>query len=180
MTKPSKSNLRHLMLFVGLFLCTASVFGLGQGGNGKDANIVKTRLNQIYHKIFASYTSNGPSPNRDTFDKKFTTADYQLWLQKVNVIDNKHPEEIGFFDYDHWIMAQDWNSPSLRVNTVKMISSNEARANVTICDNSSRIPLTLILKRQNGIWLIDDFITQGKYGSSEKKGMQKYAKENSR
>jgi hypothetical protein len=174
----SRRNRRYLLLFVGQMLCIASVFGIGQNSDNADTNAVKVRLNEIYGTVFSAYNNNKKEPDTKEFNKKFTTADYQKWLRSVEKIDEKHPGEVGFMEVDHWIMAQDWDSVWMNVDSIKMISENEARADVTIFDRQIGTALTLPMKKENGVWLIDDFITIGDDSISEKTNMKEYVEKN--
>ena len=71
----------------------------------------------IYDHIFECYGAGNDS--LDVFNRRYLTADYNKMIDSVRVFDSLHcPGEVGFFDYDHWIMGQDFDKPGYTLDTV--------------------------------------------------------------
>ncbi len=134
---------------------------------------LEQRVRDIYTKVFAEYNHvnevdevmNMPDP-----DSLYCSKDWNLCLTKVLEYDSEYnAEEIGFFDFDYWVMGQDFHD--LRINDVKTVSLKNNRAEVLISfynyDTINEVKLDMIF--ENDDWLIDDF-------NAMKKEMKDYVK----
>ncbi len=136
---------------------------------------VRTRVTNIYDKIFGWYLSHADSVGIVSFDTDdYLSEDYLKLYRQVKERDSKLEGEIGFFDGYHWIQGQDWsNDLSMQIERVEVVDANHARCNVLIHNGGCDTPLILSMVRQKEIWYIDDFIDKAR-NYSETEQMQKY------
>ena len=92
------------------------------------------------------------------FDAKYMSAAYNSLQEKAIKIGEDRNEPI--IDADHWILGQDWTDPSMKVTSVRDITSTTATAHVLIHKQAggqpSDEPLTLSLVWERGNWFIDN------------------------
>ena len=143
---------------------------------------VKLRVENIYADVFGWYTraagatdAMGTMPD---FDRLYLSSDYKAWLVQVKAADEKLMDQgyVGFFDYDHWVCGQDFQDLQMKIVSLSPQETSRQemprfRAKLEICNCGQRMPLELMLVREQGQWFIDDFISDG---SSEKARMQQY------
>ncbi len=161
------------------FMCMACKNHSAQPQNDKSANVeavekkpqtaadVKTRVETIYKDVCDAYNSanqmefgEGMKMLQDKkFDEAFCSEAWNKKLAEVVEKDNQHPDEMGFFDYDYWVMGQDFEN--LAVTDVKVVSFENDKAVVSLnlhnMGNTNPIKLKMVYER--GDWFIDDFIT---------------------
>lgn len=139
---------------------------------------VEQRVRGIYDEVFGWYLAhvNVYSQN-DTDHDKFYSKDYRQTISDVASVDAES-EDIGFFDYDHWIQGQDWDKDlAMEFDYVEIQDVRHARAHIRITNCGTQSPLVLAMVKEDGQWFIDDFITPAPDCCSEKAGMKKYLKE---
>ena len=76
--------------------------------------------------------------------------------KKVAQIDARHPGEIGLWDYDYWIQAQDYARLSFRNVRVVSIENHQTARVKLILHNGEDVPLELKMVKEQGQWRIDD------------------------
>ncbi len=174
-----------------IFVCAVAVLaGCGHGGSGKAADSTAVvadsaaqgaaaRLEAIYADVFGWYAKAekdlSVAKKMPDFDAEYMSSAYNDVLRKVKDIDKKAEAngEIGFFDYDHWVMGQDYQGLKMVVVNVRPTGQGKCSADVDItnCGTTQRIAVALVL--ENGQWMIDDFVRDGQ---SEKSQMLEYVK----
>ena len=154
--------------------------------DGLDTASVVERVQEIYGAVFKVYNEadslrnldidsmNDVYERRADFEANYCSNEWNRLMKKVNEIDSLyHQNEMGFWDFDYWIMGQDWHN--LSVSDVKVKTLTDAEATVELClhnfDNVTQ--LCLLMKREDGTWRIDDFVDMG-FGTGFKKDMQDY------
>lgn len=113
---------------------------------------------KIYDHIFESYCDGNDS--LDVFNQRYLTSDYLKMIDSVKAFDLQHrPGEVGFFEYDHWIMGQDWDKPTYTLDTVSASDtlSNWYWATVTIHDFGTT-KVHLLMMQEDGEWKIGDML----------------------
>ena len=125
-------------------------------------------VKQIYDEVFDAYI-HLPLEKLITidFDHKFLSSAFLQLDTIVNEIDKSHPGELGFRDYDHWIQAQDWENLSYTIDSTEQVSDTKAEVWITISNFDTKTPLQLSMVKENGVWKIGDFITDGRSECSE-------------
>ncbi len=98
-------------------------------------------------------------------------------LAKVNEIDSlNHEGELGFWEFDYWIMGQDWHNLSISDIEVKNVAENEATVQLKLHNFDSVQTVDLLLVKEDGSWKIDDF-KQADGDMDLKRAMQQYIEE---
>ena len=135
----------------------------------------------IYDEVFGWYLAHVNVYNQnDTDHDKFYSKDYRQALSDVARVDAES-EDIGFFDYDHWIQGQDWDKDlAMVIDSVEMQDARHARAHIRITNCGTKSSLILAMVKEDGQWFIDDFITPSPDYCSEKNNMKQYVKDNSK
>jgi len=125
-------------------------------------------VKQIYDEVFDAYI-HLPLEKLITidFDHKFLSSAFLRLDTIVNEIDKSYPGELGFRDYDHWIQAQDWENLSYSIDSTEQVSDTKAEVWITISNFDTKTPLQLSMVKENGVWKIGDFITDGLSECSE-------------
>lgn len=98
--------------------------------------------------------------NRNRFNNDYCTKGLNDLFRQVNEIDSiYHNGELGFFEADYWLMAQDWGS-DLKVSDVKVLSmtDHEALVEILIHNLGNNNPVQLKMLKEDGLWKIDSFI----------------------
>jgi hypothetical protein len=132
----------------------------------------------IYDKVFGWYLKHVDDYCENDFDSpELLSASFWELYQKVLQHDSEL-QEVGFFDGDHWIQGQDWGADlSMRLVSTEVADSLTVRCHIVIQNCGTQTPLTVVMVKEHGRWLIDDFVSdpaQGLTYASEKKQMEMY------
>ena len=138
-----------------------------------DSASLESRVQEIYGAVFKVYNeadslrnldidsmmANDVYERRADFEANYCSSEWNRLMKKVNEIDSLyHQNEMGFWDFDYWIMGQDWHN--LSVSDVKVVERIGPWATVELklhnFDNVT--PLCLTMKLEDGTWRIDDFV----------------------
>lgn len=158
------------------------------GDDGLDTAAVVERVQEIYGAVFKVYNEadslrnlddfsgidNSVYERRADFETNYCSSEWNTLMKKVNEIDSLyHQNEMGFWDFDYWIMGQDWHK--LSISDVKFVERIDAWAEVDLnLHNFDKVtPLCLTMKLENGTWRIDDFVDK-EFGTGFKQAMQEY------
>ena len=151
-----------------------------------DTSAVVERVEEIYTTVFNVYNEedslrnldihmeNGVYERRADFEANFCSGEWNTLLKKVNEIDSLyHQNEMGFWDFDYWIMGQDWHN--LSISDVKFVEKIGPWVEVDLkLHNFDKVtPLCLLMKLEDGTWRIDDFVDL-ETGAGLKEDMKKY------
>ena len=151
-----------------------------------DTSAVVERVEEIYTTVFNVYNEedslrnldihmeNGVYERRADFEANYCSSEWNTLLKKVNEIDSLyHQNEMGFWDFDYWIMGQDWHN--LSISDVKFVERIGPWAEVDLkLHNFDKVtPLCLMMKLEDGTWRIDDFVDLDT-GAGLKEDMKKY------
>lgn len=133
------------------------------------------RVTDIYTAVCKAYPSDhGFDANGDFYelnlpnlDSLYCTRGWNELLAKVAEKDEQSGDEMPFFDFDYWIMGQDWDNVHFDKVVVTELNGDTATVNLDWYnfDNCTTIPLVLL--REDGEWRIDDI-------DGLKQGMQVY------
>ncbi len=147
---------------------------------------VGDRLCGIYYDVFGwykgtleDYDPSDMSPDnrwdeKPDFDALYMSSEYKKLLKMVKAADRRSGAEIGFFSYDHWVQGQDFGNLKMRLVGGERLNSNTHRASVDIYNYGVK-HIEVMLVRENGEWMIDDFITSfGDDKISERAKMKTY------
>ena len=141
----------------------------------KIRKVVEKRVREIYDEVFGWYLAHVDDPCENDFnDKIFFSKDYWKILSDV-ICEDTESKEIRFFDYDHWIQAQDWDKDlALHIDSVKVIDDHHAFVHTHITNCGSKSSLIIAMLYEEDTWYIDDFIRPDFDNSSEKASMKLY------
>ena len=153
------------------------------------ATEVQNRVRDIYKAVFKVYNEedslrnldiqmeNGVFENLGRFNKDYCSKEWNLLLAKVNEIDSlNHEGELGFWEFDYWIMGQDWHNLSISDIEVQNVAENEATVQLKLHNFDSVQTMDLLLVKEDGSWKIDDF-KQADGDMDLKRAMQQYIEE---
>ena len=142
---------------------------------------VEQRVRNIYDEVFGWYLAHiNVYGQNDTDHDKYYSKDYRQTISDVARVDAES-EDIGFFDYDHWIQGQDWDKDlAMEVESVEILDVRHACAHIRITNCGTKSSVVLTMVKEDGEWFIDDFVTPGAGNSSEKSDMKQYIKERSK
>lgn len=163
-------------------MAAVAVVSCGRGGtNATDAspeNEVRTAVEKIYGYVFDVYNSscNALYDSVQAFDKRYLSAEFLRLSAAVDRVDSLYyPGEIGFRNYDHWVMGQDWDRVSFAVDSVEMLTDNRALAHLTLSNfGTEGYPVDLLVLLESDEWRIGDFIGFFPEPGSELESMKAY------
>ena len=154
--------------------------------DGLDTASVVERVQEIYGAVFKVYNEadslrnldidsmNDVYERRADFEANYCSSEWNRLMKKVNEIDSLyHQNEMGFWDFDYWIMGQDWHNLSVSDVKVKTLTDTEATVGLSLHNFDNVKQLCLLMKREDGTWRIDDFVDM-EFGTGFKKDMQDY------
>lgn len=132
------------------------------------AEEVINRLCEIYERVAQG------NYNSDELAKYYCSSDWNKTVQAINEFDAKNLENIGFFDFDYWIMAQDYDNIS--ISDIVVIDLNNAAPFVmfNLHNLGSELLMKLDIVKENGDWKIDNFNSLGAETLDLKSEMVKY------
>lgn len=109
------------------------------------------------------------SSSENSDQSLFFSTDFNRVLKAANRVADLTDDIIGW-DYNHWLMAQDWDAPQVAITDLTLSpDSAHAKASVTISDGQSKHYARVKLIRENGEWKIDDFIDVSDDGEDSEK-----------
>ena len=122
-----------------------------------DSAIVAQRVTEIYGFLCKSMNdSNVEALDGAAFERRFCSRAWNEESKKVAQIDARHPGDIGLWEYDYWIQAQDYVHLSFRNVRVVCIENHQTARVKLILHNGEDVPLELKMVREQGQWRIDD------------------------
>lgn len=151
-----------------------------------DSNAIVNRVQEIYQAVFKEYNledslrnldkleGDGAHAYRYEFSKNYCSTEWDSLLHQIDEIDSlNHQGELGFWDFDYWIMGQDWHK--LSISDVKFVERIGPWAEVDLkLHNFDKVtPLSLTMKLEDGTWRIDDFAVL-ETGAGLKEEMKEY------
>ena len=144
-----------------------------------DGNVLH-RVEQIYKDVFAEYSKydeDFETVDDVSFDDDYCSESWKSLLAKVLDFDStNHPDDVGFFDADYWVMGQD--AEDLSASDFKLIEEKGDHAIVEFslhnCGHVTKVRLEMV--RERGDWFIDNFIDLD-YDVNWKQSMEEYLKE---
>ena len=120
---------------------------------------VADRVTAIYDEVFGWYRTHPDVWETPDFDtERFLAKDYMTTLREVLKKDARTESELGFFDYNHWLMAQDWDTDlSYRIDSIQAYFAGQAGVWLTIHNCGTDQAVLLVLVPEKDEWRINDF-----------------------
>ncbi len=109
-------------------------------------------------------------------DSLYCSTSWNNLIKEVEKKDSESEEEMGFFDFDYWIMGQDLSNFKIENIKVEECNSNSAKTTIDILNCGVKYKVFLHLIFENNTWKIDNFIDLSN-GTNLKKAMQDYLNE---
>ena len=78
----------------------------------------------------------------------------------------KRHDQLGCFDYDYWISAQDWDVLSYKIEKVSMQDATHAVVYVVLKNREVKTLFQLWMRKEDGHWRIDDLRSDSEASSS--------------
>ena len=135
----------------------------------QNVEYIKQRMEDIYTNALQD-----PSQNSDD---AYLTSSFNAVINEAT--EKAYQDSDLLFDVNHWIMAQDYNHPAMKIEKISM-NGNTAVADIVINDywdyGQSHEEVRVILKFEHGDWYIDDFQNRegGKMVSSDRAVAETY------
>ena len=141
------------------------------------------RVSNIYKDVCDTYNAAQNDLNfteklaEKDFDGNYCTDSWNDILKEVIEFDKVNSVgEIGFFEFEYWIMGQDFQDMSFHDVKVLDLHDNEATVGLILVNMDSDIKLKLNMKFERGDWYIDDIENQT-MDFDMKKDMTEYLKD---
>ncbi len=111
-------------------------------------------------------------------NEAFCSTDWNRLINEINKNDEqKHNGEVGFFDCDYWLQAQDYGNVSISDIDVDFASADNATVNFVLHNLGTETPMQLAFINENGKWVVDNIIKKGENAVNMKQEMKEYLSE---
>ena len=111
-------------------------------------------------------------------NETFCSKEWNKLVSEVNKNDEqKHNGEVGFFDCDYWLQAQDYGNVSISDIDVDFASADNATVNFVLHNLGTETPMQLAFINENGKWVVDNIIKKGENAVNMKQEMKVYLSE---
>lgn len=136
-------------------------------GDPQSDDYVIARVNAIYDNIFKENFPEHDLEDEEEFipqdvpspDEKFCTKDWNEWMSKVDEYDRTNsPDELGFLDFDYWVMGQDYGKLSITDVTLVKRDKEHSVVDFLLHNFDTKTHVRLELKFERGEWYIDNII----------------------
>lgn len=116
------------------------------------AEYIKTRLQLIYALVFNSLET-----GRTSLSDYFFSDEFRALYRTAEEVT---PEgEVGYYDFDPWLRAQEFDQPEAEVSDVHDIKMNSAVADVVVrpMKDCKSVRVRVRLRYEHGDWFISNF-----------------------
>ncbi|MBQ5970839.1 MAG: DUF3828 domain-containing protein [Prevotella sp.] len=111
-------------------------------------------------------------------NETFCSKEWNKLVSEVNKNDEqKHNGEVGFFDCDYWLQAQDYGNVSITEPDIDFTSADNATVNFVLHNLGTETPMQLAFINENGKWVVDNIIKKGENAVNMKQEMKEYLSE---
>ena len=144
----------------------------------KDTSAVKAALDTIYTTICNTYNGGVDEAlqSKSSFDRRFCTTAWNETMEACEKVRMKKHDQLGCFDYDYWINAQDWDVVSYKVEGITMQNSEQAIGFLKFKNGQTTTTFMLTMRKEGGRWLIDDLMSDGEGNESVMQCAREYLK----
>ncbi|MBP5548300.1 MAG: DUF3828 domain-containing protein [Bacteroidales bacterium] len=120
---------------------------------------VAEAVNAIYNHVFTCYGEGNDSS--EVFNRRYLTKEYLNYFDSVALYDSLYNQgEIGYWDYDRWVMAQDWDHPTFKIDNVTVSDSFTGWywADIIITNLGQVTIMHLLMMQEDGCWKIGEVL----------------------
>lgn len=187
-----KKTISALIALMAFAFCMNACTNAQAKQNRSDDDIkeeVARQVKEIYDTVIPWYNSHeGDIRSVNDFDERFLSKEMQMMRAQVGAIlrelHEKGEDDIPpGYDYDHWVMGQDWENLSIRTDSIRVLSPDTAEAYMCITNCGYPQKFMLMMTRDEKEWFIDDFRLYDErvnsFAFSDKRNIQDYINENS-
>ena len=144
----------------------------------KDTSAVKASVDTIYTILCDTY--NGALDEEEqsemSLDRRFCTKAWNKTMEDCERERMKRHEQLGCFDYDYWISAQDWDVLSYQIEAISMGYAPSAHVFLKLKNGKKLSTFMITMKKEDGRWLIDDLMSDGEGNESVMQCAREYLK----
>ena len=144
----------------------------------KDTSAVKASVDTIYTTLCDTYNGalDEAQQSEMSLDRRFCTKAWNKTMEDCERERMKRHEQMGCFDYDYWIGAQDWDVLSYQIEAISMNFASSAQVFLKLKNGKKISTFMLMMKKEDGRWLIDDLISDGEGNQSVMQCAREYLK----
>lgn len=144
----------------------------------KDTSAVKASVDTIYTTLCDTY--NGALDEEEqsemSLDRRFCTKAWNKTMEDCERERMKRHDQLGCFDYDYWISAQDWDVLSYQIEAISMGYAPSAHVFLKLKNGKKLSTFMITMKKEGGRWLIDDLMSDGEGNESVMQCAREYLK----
>lgn len=118
---------------------------------------VARRIHDIYSEVFSQYNQSQDTPSVPNIDESLYCS--KAWMADKHAVrraEEKHPGEMGCFEYDYWVQGQDWHELSFGGIRPTRVTPKKAEATITVHNMGGTAEVRLTLVKEDGRWMIDN------------------------
>ena len=136
----------------------------------KDTSAVKASVDTIYTTLCNTYNGalDEAMQGEKSLDRRFCTKAWNKTMEDCERERMKRHEQVGCFDYDYWIGAQ--------IEAISMNFASSAQVFLKLKNGKKISTFMLMMKKEDGRWLIDDLISDGEGNQSVMQCAREYLK----
>ena len=144
----------------------------------KDTSAVKAAVDTIYTTLCNTYNGalDEAMQGEKSLDRRFCTKAWNKTMEDCERERMKRHEQMGCFDYDYWIGAQDWDVLSYQIEAISMNFASSAQVFLKLKNGKKISTFMIMMKKEDGRWLIDDLISDGEGNQSVMQCAREYLK----
>ena len=144
----------------------------------KDTSAVKASVDTIYTTLCNTYNGalDEAMQGEKSLDRRFCTKAWNKTMEDCERERMKRHEQMGCFDYDYWIGAQDWDVLSYQIEAISMNFASSAQVFLKLKNGKKISTFMIMMKKEDGRWLIDDLISDGEGNQSVMQCAREYLK----
>ena len=134
----------------------------------KDTSAVKASVDTIYTTLCDTYNGalDEAQQSEMSSDRRFCTKAWNKTMEDCERERMKRHDQLGCFDYDYWISAQDWDVLSYKIEKVSMQDATHAVVYVVLKNREVKTLFQLWMRKEDGHWRIDDLRSDSEAPSS--------------
>ena len=144
----------------------------------KDTSAVKASVDTIYTTLCNTYNGalDEAMQGEKSLDHRFCTKAWNKTMEDCERERMKRHEQMGCFDYDYWIGAQDWDVLSYQIEAISMNFASSAQVFLKLKNGKKLSTFMITMKKEDGRWLIDDLMSDGEGNESVMQCAREYLK----